>query len=60
MGSPDRVQLQVRLAYKFQPTEDRRVRDHLALGYRIEDLQRITDQEAIVTLVRDAVPVAGG
>ena len=47
---PRRVQLHLVLPYKFEPRQDRRVRDYIERGYRIVDLQRITDREAFVTL----------
>lgn len=55
MGSADRVQLHLVLPYKFEPRQDHRVRAYLERGYRIEQLQRISDQEAIVTLAARAV-----
>ncbi len=45
-----RVQLHLVLPYKLQPREHGRVREYLAHGYRIEQLQRISDREALVTL----------
>ena len=47
-----RVQLHLVLPYKADPIEHNRVRAYLDRGYRIEQLQRITDREAIVTLGR--------
>ena len=46
----DQVQLHVVLPYKFQPTDEPRVKDLLDRGYRIVQLQRVTDREVIVTL----------
>ena len=48
--SPDRVQLHLVLPYKFQPRDDHRIRAYLERGYRIVQLQRVTDREVIVTL----------
>jgi len=55
-GNP--IQLHVQLAYKFDPNRDPRVRDLLSRGYKVAQFQRVTDRDAIVTLVRDA-PGAG-
>lgn len=52
MEAPRRVQLQLRLPYKFPPTHSAEVRSYLERGYRLEDLQRLSDQEALITLVR--------
>ena len=38
------------LPYKFDPADDPRIRKYLRRGYRVEQLQRLTDREAIVTL----------
>ncbi len=56
MGRPETVQLQLVLPYKQQPREHPRIRTYLEQGYRIVHLQRLTDQEALVTL---KLPVAG-
>ena len=45
-----RLQLHLVLPYKFQPREHPLIRQHLERGYRIEQLQRVTDREVIVTL----------
>jgi len=50
----DRIQLHLVLPYKFEPRADQRIRRYLDRGYRIEQLQRVTDREALVTLARDA------
>jgi len=52
------IQLHLVLPYKFDPIEHRRVRELLARGYRIDQFQRITDREALVTLV--PADAAGG
>lgn len=49
-NQPSRVQLHLVLPYKDDPIEHPRVRAWLERGYRIEDLQRVTDREALVTL----------
>jgi hypothetical protein len=51
-NTPRHVQLHLVLPYKFEARDDRRVREWLERGYRIVDLQRITDREALVTLSR--------
>jgi len=50
-SAPRRVQIHLALAYKTQPADDPRIRRYLDGGYRIEELQRLTDQDAIVVLV---------
>ena len=45
------IQLHLVLPYKFDPIDHRRVRELLAQGYRIDEFQRLTDREAVVTLV---------
>jgi len=48
----DPVQLFLVLPYQFQPRDDGRVRRYLDQGYRIAQLQRVSDREVIVTLAR--------
>lgn len=60
MGDGRRVQLQLRIPYKFQPTWHHEVRRRLDAGWRIEDYQRLSDQEVVVVLVRDGAQAAGG
>ena len=50
MNDSNRVQLHLVLPYKFEPREDPRIAAYLDKGYRIVQLQRISDREAIVTL----------
>ena len=45
-----RVQLHLVLPYKADPAAHNQIKAYLDRGYRIEQLQRITDREAIVTL----------
>ena len=47
---PSRVQLHLVLPYKFQLREHHEIRGYLDRGYRVVQLQRITDREVIVTL----------
>ena len=51
-SGPDPVQLQIELPYKQEARTHRVVFDYLERGYRITDLQRVTDREALVTLTR--------
>jgi len=51
-AAPRRLQLHLVLPYKAQPADDPRIRRYLDDGYRIEELQRLTDREAIVVLAR--------
>ncbi len=46
----ERIQLHLVLPYKFQPTDEPRVKKLLDRGYRIVQLQRLTDREVLVTL----------
>lgn len=54
MEPPVRVQLQLRLPYKFEPTASAEVRRLLADGYHVEQIQRLSDQEVLIMLVRPA------
>ncbi len=49
--SPDRIQLHLELPYKDEAATHPRIKAHLERGYRIEQLQRVTDREVLVTLV---------
>ena len=59
MASPDEsrrpIQLHLQLAYKFDPIRHARVRELLEQGYRVAHFQRITDRDAVVTLVPNEV-----
>jgi len=46
----ERVQLHLVLPYKFEPRQHHKVRGYLDLGYRIVQLQRVSDREVVVTL----------
>ena len=48
--SAERVQFHLVLPYKLQPRDNPRVRGYLDRGYRIVQLQRVTDREVLVTL----------
>ncbi len=58
MRPPEKLQLHLKLPYKFEPRQHHQVRGYLERGYRIVQLQRLTDREAVVTL--EAVPPAEG
>lgn len=50
MASSPRIQLHLVLPYRHEAREHPRLRALLERGYRIADLQRMTDQEVLVTL----------
>jgi hypothetical protein len=56
MAPAARVQIHLVLPYRIEPREHPRVREYLSRGYRIVQLQRLTDREALVTF---AVPPPG-
>lgn len=60
MDRPTRLQLHLTLPYKFEAREDPRVQRYLAEGYRIAQLQRLTDREALITLERPPDPEPSG
>ena len=47
-----RVQMHLALSFKKEPRDHPRIAALLEEGYRIDQLQRVTDTEAVVTLVR--------
>ena len=56
MGAPDqerRIQLHLTLPYKHEVGDHPQVKPHLAQGYRVVQLQRLTDREVLVTLDRE-------
>jgi len=52
MENSDRIQLHLVLAFKHEAREHPQIKEHLGRGYRIVQLQRVTDQEVLVTLER--------
>jgi hypothetical protein len=52
MERPERVQLHLTLSFKKEPRDDPRIGALLEQGFRIDEFQRVTDTEAVVTLVR--------
>ena len=47
-----RVQVQLPLPYGREPLDDERIRTRLDQGWRIAQLQRLSDQEVLVTFER--------
>ncbi|HKQ61184.1 MAG TPA: hypothetical protein VJS92_07820 [Candidatus Polarisedimenticolaceae bacterium] len=47
---PARLQLHLVLPYQLEAREHPRIRAYLERGYRIAQLQRVTDEEVVVTL----------
>lgn len=60
MSAPRRVQLQLRIPYKDQPTRHRAIRERLEAGWKIEEYLRISDGEVVVTLVEGVPEPAAG
>ena len=46
------MQLHLILPFKLEARDHPRVRERLAQGYRLADLQRLTDREVLVVLER--------
>ncbi len=44
------IQLHLTLPFRHRPLDHPRLRSLLEQGYRIRDLQRLTDEEVVVTL----------
>jgi hypothetical protein len=57
MEDPDRFQLHLVLPSRQEAASHPRLRDYLARGFRIVQLQRVTDREVVVTLARAATPM---
>ena len=49
MAETRRLQLQYALPYGREARDDERIRRQLELGWRIAQLQRLSDQEVLVT-----------
>ena len=47
---PETIQLHLTLQYKFEPADEPSVKELLDGGYRIAQFQRVSDNEALVTL----------
>lgn len=50
MNQPKRIQLHVVLPFKHEAHEHPQIKGYLDGGWRIVQLQRVTDREALVTL----------
>jgi hypothetical protein len=48
-----RIQVQFQLPYNRQAQDDEHVRSYLARGWRIAQLQRLSDHEALITFEAD-------
>ena len=44
------IQLHLELPYKIEPRQHREIARYLDAGWRIQNLQRISDREALVTM----------
>ena len=55
MSDRSKLQVQFALPYSREARDDERVRGYLQAGWRIVQLQRLTDQEVLITFQRDAV-----
>lgn len=53
MDAVEKCQLHLVLSYKHDPSRHPRIAALLSEGYRIEQFQRITDHEVVVTLARE-------
>ena len=51
-----RIQLHLVLPYKDEVASHPQIKAHLEDGYRIEQLQRVTDREVLVTLATGPTP----
>lgn len=49
MSAKQRIQVQFPLPYSREAADDERVRAYLDQGWRIAQLQRLSDQEAVIT-----------
>jgi hypothetical protein len=49
VAAANRLQIQIPLPYGREPRNDERIRRQLDLGWRIAQLQRLSDQEVLVT-----------
>ena len=55
MSDGSKLQVQFALPYSREAQADERVRGYLQAGWRIVQLQRLTDQEVLITFQRGAV-----
>ena len=52
MERSERVQMHLTLSFKKEPREHPRIGALLEQGFRVDQFQRVTDKEVVVTLVR--------
>jgi len=52
MDNPERIQLHLVLPYKHEARDHPQVKSYLDDGYRVVQLQRVTDREVLITLTR--------
>ena len=53
MSARQRIQVQLQIPYNRQAQDDERVRSYLAQGWRIAQLQRLSDHETLITFESD-------
>ncbi len=58
MPASEPVQVHLGLTFKQQPAQHPQVKDYLARGFRIVNVQRVNDREALVTLSPPASPAS--
>ncbi len=51
---PDQLQVHLVLPYNIEARRDVRVKGYLSRGYRIVELQRISDREVLITFARQS------
>lgn len=54
MAATKRIQVQFRLPYSREARQDERIRAYLDGGWRIAQLQRLSDQEVVITFESSA------
>jgi hypothetical protein len=56
MERSERVQMHLTLSFKKEPHEHPQIGALLEQGFRVDQFQRVTDKEVVVTLVRPETP----
>ncbi len=51
---PDQLQIHLVLPYNIEARRDVRVKGYLSRGYRIAELQRVSDREVLITFTRQS------
>lgn len=59
MTATKRIQVQFPLPFSREARDDERVRGYLNRGWRIAQLQRLSDQEAVITFEADETSSPG-